>query len=262
MYHKILKALLLLLIPLSVSAQSETTINRTDNTGKKQGHWIKRYPDNTVMYEGFFRDNHPEGEFKRYSADGSLRSVLVYSTNGREAEARIYHPNGFIASEGRYRDQKKEGVWKFYSEFVEGYLVSEETYSGNLRNGRSVKLYPDGTVAEKMDFVNDTAQGEWIKLFPDSTMCLKTSITDGKINGKFEAWYENGNLHFLGEYKNDKREGTWYIYDKNGQQKYRLEYVNGITNDKQMDIDTSDFLDSLEQNKGKVPDPEKTGNIW
>jgi hypothetical protein len=29
-----------------------------------------------------------------------------------------------------------------------------------------------------------------------------------------------------------------------------------------MDIDESDYLDSLEKNKGKIADPEKTGVIW
>ena len=35
----------------------------------------------------------------------------------------------------------------------------------------------------------------------------------------------------------------------------------GVTKDRQMDIDESDFLDSLEKNKGKIADPEKTGVI-
>jgi len=29
-----------------------------------------------------------------------------------------------------------------------------------------------------------------------------------------------------------------------------------------MDIDESDYLDSLEKSKGKIHDPEKTGVIW
>ena len=37
--------------------------------------------------------------------------------------------------------------------------------------------------------------------------------------------------------------------------------IAGITKDRQMDIDESDFLDSLENNKGKIADPEKTGVV-
>ena len=37
--------------------------------------------------------------------------------------------------------------------------------------------------------------------------------------------------------------------------------MEGATQDRRMDIDESDFLDSLENNKGKIADPEKTGVI-
>jgi antitoxin component YwqK of YwqJK toxin-antitoxin module len=251
-----------LLLPVILLCQPGTGLNKSDQTGKKQGHWIKRYPDNTVMYEGFFKDNNPEGEFKRYFEDGTLRSVLIYSNNGTEAEAKIYHPNGYLSATGRYKNQKKEGLWQFYSEFENSYKVSEELYTGNLRNGISVKLYPDGSVAEKQFFLNDTVQGEWIKYYPNGTICLKSTLASGKINGKFEAWFDNGVQQFSGEYRNDKRNGTWFIYENDGKLRYKLEYINGITKDRQMDIDASDYLDSLEENKGKIPDPEITGPIW
>jgi hypothetical protein len=34
-----------------------------------------------------------------------------------------------------------------------------------------------------------------------------------------------------------------------------------MTKDRQMDIDASKIIDDLEKNKGKIPDPEKTGEI-
>ena len=251
-----------MLLPAILICQPETGLNKTDPSGKKQGQWIKRAPDNTVIYEGFFKDNYPVGEFKRYYDDGTLRSVLNYSDNGNTADARIYHQNGYLAATGRYINRKKEGLWQFYSEITNGYRVSEEMYSGNIRHGISVKLYPDGTIAEKINYVNDTAQGEWVKHYANGNICLKSNLLDGKINGKFEAWFENGNLQFSGEYVNDKREGTWYVYEKDGTLKYKMEYSKGFTSDRRMDLDSSDYLDSLEQNKGKIPDPEKTGAKW
>jgi antitoxin component YwqK of YwqJK toxin-antitoxin module len=262
MSTRILITSLFIIIPSYLFCQTDAGLNRTDQSGRKQGHWIKRSPDNTIMYDGYFRDNYPEGEFRRYDTYGTLKTVLFYSNNGREAETKIYHPNGYIAAKGKYIDRKKEGLWQFYSEFTDGYIVSEETYSGNMRHGKSVKLYPDGTVAEKMNFVNDTAQGEWIKYFPNGSISLKSAFLNGRINGKFVAWFDNGIIQFSGEYVNDKRNGTWLINEKNGSLKYKILYVNGVTNDHQMDIDSSEYLDSLEVNKGRIPDPEKTGNIW
>jgi antitoxin component YwqK of YwqJK toxin-antitoxin module len=254
--------LTLIIWPSVLICQPQQELNKTDQSGRKQGHWIKRYPDNIILYDAWFRDNLPEGEFKRYSPYGTLSSVLLYSKNGTEADASIYHSNGFLAARGKYINRKKEGLWQFFSEFTEGYKVSEETYSANMRNGKSLKFYPEGNVAEAKTFVNDTAQGEWVKYHTSGKTSLKTYLKNGRINGSFEAWFENGNLQFSGNYKDDKRDGSWLIYDRDGKLKYRIEYKMGITNDKQMDIDSSDYLDKLEAKKGTMPDPEKTGEIW
>lgn len=240
-------------------SQSETSVNVTDNQGRKQGHWIKKYPNEAIMYDGFFKDDKPVGELRRYFENKSLKSILVYSDKGRKAVAEIYHENGYISAKGIYIDQMKEGIWQFFSEFKNGYKVSEETYVHNLKNGPAFKFFPDSTIAEKTTWINDVRQGEWTRYYSSGKLFLKSYYMNGKINGKFEVWFENGSPEYSGQYKDDSRDGQWIIYNKDGSVKYNISYVNGITNDRQMDIDASDFLDSLENNMGKIADPEKTG---
>jgi antitoxin component YwqK of YwqJK toxin-antitoxin module len=251
------------LLAFSVCAisQVDTQINRTDQQGKKQGHWIKRYPDESIMYEGIFKNDHPVGEFKRFYENKSLKSILYYSEDGKKAAAVMYHPNGNISSKGSYVDQLKEGKWQFFSSTTNGYLISEESYIKNRRNGLSVKFYPDSTIAEKVNYVNDVKQGAWIQYYPSGSVLLKSYFINGKLDGTFEVWFENGAIEFSGNYKNDSWDGKWVIYKSDGSIKYNLEYLSGITRDRQMDIDESDFLDSLEKNMGKIADPEKTGVI-
>jgi antitoxin component YwqK of YwqJK toxin-antitoxin module len=258
---KIIIIISLLAISSNGICQIETKINQTDSQGKKQGHWIKKYPDKTIMYEGFFKDDHPVGEFKRYYEDKTLKSLLKYNINGTEVAAITYHPNGNIASKGKYINQKKEGKWQFFSAVTKGYLICEESYTGNKKNGLSLKFYPDSTVAEKVNYVNDIKQGEWIQYYPNGAICTKSNYVNGNISGKFEVWFENGQLEFSGQYKNNTRDGPWLIYNMSGSVKYRIEYTGGVANDHQMDIDESDYLDSLDKNKGIIPDPEKTGII-
>ena len=231
----------------------------TDKQGKKQGHWIKKYPNENTMYDGYFKDDHPVGEMKRYYEDETIKSVLSYSDNGRKAIAVMYHPNGYISAKGTYIGQKKEGKWQFYSSFKKGCLISEENYSDNLKNGPSLKFYADSTLAEKTNYINDIKQGEWTQYYPSGTLSLKSNYLNGKVNGKFEVWFENGQIEFSGQYANDSRDGLWIIYNNDGTVKYKLTYQRGITRDRQMDIDESDFLDSLDSNKGKIADPEKSG---
>ena len=251
----------LLSISLITISQSVQPVNQTDKEGKKQGHWIKKNK-NIIVYDGFFKDDHPVGEFRRYNDDNTIKSLLVYSADGKEADATIYHPNGFVASRGKYINQLKDGKWKFYSEYTEGYLICEEEYSKNVKNGSSVKFYPEGEVAEKLIFKNDITQGEWTQYYQNGVLCLKTNYLNGRINGRFEVWFENGTKQLSGEYKNNIKEGRWIVYNKNGTIKYELDYVAGFTNNRQMEIDESDFIDSLEKNKGKLSDPEITGEPW
>jgi antitoxin component YwqK of YwqJK toxin-antitoxin module len=256
---KLIISAFLIAVSCVALCQTQTSINQTDSRGRKQGHWIKKYPDQTVLYDGYFKDDHPVGEFRRYYEDQTLKSVLQFSANGKEANALLYHPNGFIASKGKYVNQKKEGKWQFFSEKVNGYLISEEIFSGDLRNGVSVRFYPDSTVGERIRYVNDVRQGEWTRYYPNGSLLLRSNYLNGRLDGKFETWSEAGKLEYSGQYKNDARDGLWLIYNDDGTIRYRIEYVDGITNDRQMDIDESRYLESIEKNKDKVQDPEKTG---
>jgi len=261
MNQKIIIIASLLTISIYISGQTETGINFTDSQGRKQGHWIKKYDGDNIMYEGYFKNDHPVGEFKRYNENNSLKSILIYSEDGRTANATIYHPNGKISSRGLYIDQMKEGKWQFFSAFTDGYMISEEYYKKNLKNGPSVKYYPDSTVAEKLTYINNLKQGEWTQYYTSGAVFLKSNYLNDKINGKFEVWFDNGAIEYSGQYKNDSRDGLWIIYNNNGTVKYKLEYIEGFTKDRRIDIDESDFLDSLENNRGKIADPEKTGVI-
>jgi antitoxin component YwqK of YwqJK toxin-antitoxin module len=259
-----IKALIIILslaIPLYSFSQIANDINKTDKQGRKQGQWIKKYPNGAIMYEGSFKDNHPVGEFKRYYETSIIKSKLVYSSDGTEASAIIYHPNGYVSSRGKYKNQKKEGVWRFYSFNIKGYRICEESYSENQRNGQSLKFFPDSTVAERVFYKNDLKQGEWIQYYPNGKTCLKSGFLNDKVTGKYEVWFENGKIELSGQYKEDVRDGVWMIYNKVGTPKYKLEYRDGIQVETRYDVEVSQYLDSLERNKGNLPDPEKTGVI-
>jgi antitoxin component YwqK of YwqJK toxin-antitoxin module len=92
-------------------------------------------------------------------------------------------------------------------------------------------------------------------------MLLKANYYGNMLNGKFEAWYDNGKPQVSGAYRNNLREGTWHVYKPDGAERYVLEYAAGVTSNRQADIDASNLIDSLELNKDKIADPEKTGDI-
>lgn len=242
-------------------SQTNDTINKTDKNGMKQGHWIKKYPNGHTQYNGYFKDNKPVGPFKRYFENDTINSVLVFSRDSREAMATLYHTNGLIASRGQYINQLKEGEWKFFSFKIKGYLICEEEYRANKRNGISLKYYPDSTIAEKVTYIDDLRNGEWTQYFRDGTICLKANYIEGKLQGSFSVFFSNGKAEYIGQYKNDTRDGAWKLYNSDGSLKYNIKYHDGVAEESEKFKKESDYLDALEKNKGKIADPAITGTI-
>jgi antitoxin component YwqK of YwqJK toxin-antitoxin module len=262
MYLKTVVILILFTLHSNLNAQVNDSINKTDKNGKKQGHWIKKYPSGHVLYNGYFKDDRPTGLFRRFFENDSVWSVLVFNSDSKEAEAVIYYPDGCIASKGKYVNQLKEGKWSFYSERIKGYLICEEEYLNNLKNGQSIKYYPDKTIAEKINYLKDVKTGEWDQYFPNGNACLMANYIEGKLQGKFEVFFTDGKPEYVGQYKNNTRDGLWNIYKPDGTLKYNIEYTGGAVKNPDFYKKESDYLDSLEKNKGKISDPEKTGTIW
>lgn len=246
---------LLIFLTLDIFGQVNTPTNMVDAQGKKQGEWVKYYKNGAIQYKGKFKDDHPVDTLVRYYENKVLMSIFVYSEDGKQATARINHPNGYIASEGVYVNQLKEGVWKFYSEEVEGYLMNEENYSENMKNGLSIKYYSTKAVAEKLTYSYGLKDGEWLQYFADGQPFLKASYSAGLLEGKFETWFSNGKPEFIGAYKDNFRDGKWLIYNEDGSLKYEVNYVRGTPDNSQIILDASDELDKMEKGGRTVADP-------
>jgi antitoxin component YwqK of YwqJK toxin-antitoxin module len=247
---------------LSFPLNSQELLNVTDQKGLKQGHWVKKDAKGKIDYEGWFKDNKPYGTFKRFYDNDSVQSVLVYNNDGTKAAATFYHSNGFIASKGNYVNQSREGKWQFFSERTNGYLVCEEEYSGNKKNGTSIKFYRNNTPSEKLIYKNNVKTGQWSQYYPSGQECLKANYIGGKLEGKYEVFYDNGKPEFTGQYKNDARDGTWIRYNRDGSVKNKIDYVAGHPTNPELYLEETLYLDMLEKNKGKISDPEITGSIW
>jgi antitoxin component YwqK of YwqJK toxin-antitoxin module len=76
---RILTISYLIAISIIASGQIGTEINKTDQQGRKQGRWIKKYPNENVMYDGFFKDDHPVGEFRRYYENNTIKYLLIFN---------------------------------------------------------------------------------------------------------------------------------------------------------------------------------------
>ena len=77
-------------ISLSVFAQSDT-INQSDAQNRKQGYWEKKYGNGELRYQGYFKDNAPIGEMKRFYESGALQAILDYGNGESRVYARLFY---------------------------------------------------------------------------------------------------------------------------------------------------------------------------
>jgi len=258
-FPRIILFLILIIIPFSTLRPQEK-LNHIDKNGLKQGHWIRKYQNGQIMYEAYFTDDRPEGEFKRYDEDGNLTSVLNYT--GDTSYARFYHPNGFIAGRGKYTGRKKTGEWFYYSDYIENHLLMRCRFINGQAEGLCIKYHWNGEIAEKLEYKNGIKSGAWKQYYTDGTPSLESSYQDGKLNGEFRSWHPNGTKEITGLYRNDVRTGPWIFFNRDGTVRKEIKYNNGIPENRaELIREETEYLDKLEKEGGKINDPEITGII-
>lgn len=220
-------ALLINIIFLSISSIFCQSINQVDGQGNKQGIWIKTYASGQTRYKGQFRNNRPYGEFIYYNHDGLVEARNKFSDDGIISHSIIYHSNGKILAEGKYVNQKKDGVWMYYSD-LDGKLVAEENYNKGKLDGESKTFYAEtGELFEIMKYRAGIKQGTYQKYFPDGKIMTEGFYLDGLLDGEFVSYYPDGNIQLRGNHRKGMQVGNWEYFDEEGSLLTEDEYKKG-----------------------------------
>lgn len=181
--------ILFLFLAVSVNlAYAEPTqdekLNKKDAQGKKQGKWI------------YFGKDRPEEGFP---------------TNGK-------------IEEGKYEDDRKEGLWiKYYNDGVTPKLKGE--YVNNRPQGAYVKIYPNGKIREVGTFERNQYQDSLVRFYQNGVREYEAKFNnDGKEQGSIKYYYENGQLEFEYIAQNGKPNGKAVRYYENGDVKEVMYY--------------------------------------
>lgn len=193
---------------------AQTAPNVTDAAGKKQGHWIKLDEDKKKIYEGHFENNIPVGTFTYYYDSGIPWSISVFSKNGTVARAKMFDAGGKLTGEGKFINQKKDSVWKFYNQ--EGKLLSDEVYLNGVKNGPARVYYSNGQISEEKIWKNDVLEGPCKKYFESGQLKYSGAYSKNKVEGKVTYYYASGKVDAEGMYVNDLKNGPWKYYKEDG----------------------------------------------
>ncbi|MBN1597022.1 MAG: toxin-antitoxin system YwqK family antitoxin [Bacteroidales bacterium] len=237
--------------------QTDTVFNQLDEMGMKQGYWKKYYPNGKLMYKGFFKDNKPDGEMRRYYENGTLQAVITVLKYPDYVFTKLFYEDGEISAEGFFNGTLKDSTWKYYS-FYSGTIISEENYHNGTKNGIQKTYYQTGKLSEEIEYKNDIKDGIWNQFFEDGTKKLEAHNRWNMANGRYTFYHPNGVIYMLGNFADNKKHGSWIFYDTDGKEKYRLHYDYGIldSEDEKMLIkQDQEFFKMVDENIGKFEDP-------
>ncbi|TDO03205.1 toxin-antitoxin system YwqK family antitoxin [Sunxiuqinia elliptica] len=254
-----MKQFLLILLLLSTSiGWAQNQLNQTDSQGQKQGLWIKKSSTGKKIYEGYFKDDRPIGEFKRYHSSGILKARLHYQEASDTIAAELFDSLGKLIAKGNYLSQLKIGEWSY---FKKGQLVASEQFQNNQKHGLSKTYYPTGELFEEINWKYNQKNGIYRAFFKNGKPYLECQMVNDQRDGVCKVYHENGQLELDALYKRGLRNGDWRYYHANGDYSHTLIYNMGeLINQQVLDSIQNIQFKAIEQNKNKLVDPESFMN--
>jgi antitoxin component YwqK of YwqJK toxin-antitoxin module len=245
---------IILLIAVFISLEGYSQVNQTDSRGLRQGKWARNYANGRPMYEGFFKNDKPVGDWIRYHEGGQVKAKIKYATGSDSAFAQLYEQGGKKVAEGVFLDEKREGKWTFFSGDVK---ISEEEFKGGLKHGVSRRFYPSGEELEESEWQNGQQEGSYRVFFKDGSPYLQCKFSNGSRNGLCLSYFQNGRVEMESFYINNLRDKEWNYFDENGNLLYTLKYDRGNL----LNPEVRDSIDRLQnhdfERKENIADPEK-----
>ena len=240
----------------SIIDQYQDNLNITDALGRKQGMWIKKYPNGTIKYMIYFKDGHPAGTFKRFYPNGQLQVDMKFEKTGHRAAAIFYNEEGQRIAMGYYYDKKRDSLWQF---FVNDSLVIREiTYKKGLKNGyeRTYSYYYYPNLLRERYWKNDTLDSVAVDYFFDGTPKAFYTYKKGKLDGPYTLLYYGGKVKIKGQYINGYMEGKWIFYSPNAKADTVEYHLGKPTNPAITEAETK-ILKAIEESKSYYPEPKE-----
>jgi TonB family protein len=177
----------------------------------------------------------------------SFLFVFIFLANPVSAQGKkrgkvtTKYPNGMKASQGKVKNYKKQGEWKYWND--EGALTKVEHYKDDVKEGLSTSYYASGKKSEEGNYLGGRKDGAWYSWYTDGSYSSKLNYDAKNVvdemhssyEGLQQWYYENGQLREESNYanhelvsrrtfyyggkkksieyfRNGKQDGTWKRY--------------------------------------------------
>jgi antitoxin component YwqK of YwqJK toxin-antitoxin module len=145
---------------------------------------------------------------------------------------KYYEKSGRVLYEGRFKDDKPTGVFRFYYETGSKKALIDH----NLTSGRSLANYfhPNGQLMSGGIFRNQMKDSTWITFTESGVVSEISNYQNNELNGPFTSFYISGLENAPGRipyiksnYKNGKLDGEYTELFMDGRKKLYCFYIDG-----------------------------------
>lgn len=199
--------------------------NITNKSSKKEGQWIRVWPNGNLYYCGQFENGTPKGGFRFFYEDGRLMSEVNHIENGRKAFTKLYRPDGSLQAEGMYMTSNqldeqgepkrlKQGEWKYYD--ANNRLRLQEGYNLDELHGITMSFGANGQKLEHGSYVQGERDGKWVNWDELGTKLSEINYRNGRFHGMCTIHFSNGRPQTMGMYQDGVEIGFWKQFMDDG----------------------------------------------
>jgi antitoxin component YwqK of YwqJK toxin-antitoxin module len=229
----------------------------------KDGVTTTFHPNGKVHIQTPFKDGKEEGKAVEYEVDGRIITLFEYRAGllrskemlnryddqgWRQGLWREYWPNGKPKWEGRFVDDKRQGIFKEFD--ANGTLRSMDKFDQDVVQDQAdeVKLlsirnsyHGNGKVSSIGSFSKQGTKEGLFRYFDDGGLPTSAAIYQGDrkmsegevsdvgaLQGHWIEYYGTGEKRAEGEYKDGRKDGPWTFYHREGQVEQKGVYVAGL----------------------------------
>lgn len=192
----LLIAVLIVAWSAGVQAQSPTfkihngdTINRKDVSNYKQGRWIifgadqseSGYDATAIVEEGSYKDNRKDGLWVKYYPNGNKKSEITYVNNRPRGPYKVYYENGQLEEDGNWKNNRNVGSFKRFYPNGQPQQAFEFNATGK-REGKQTYFHENGAVMIEGDWAGGKESGEVKEYYADGSVKSVKYFNDGAID--------------------------------------------------------------------------------
>lgn len=202
-----------------------------------------------------------------YNNNSNIEAISKLAADNTQFDGTraYFYDNGCVSAEGPFRDDQKEGEWRYYYEdgtlkqvlkfdkgklngsaetFHENGIIDQElTFADGEKSGAFQKFYLTGRLYEKGSYSNDFYEGKVNYFFPNEVLEYDTQYKSGELTGILAEYYPDQKIYRKESYTSGVSNGSYEIFWPNDQNQikamkannefegsYLSAYYNGKTN--------------------------------